>query len=697
MASRFGFPSRHVALLLQIATLLGAALLGDALVCFMPLGEINAEGTNVGTANPFLASGDRDRGWPFIRGPDFDGHSAEIQMAEAWPAGGPPILWRRKLGQGYSGFVVAGRRVYTQYQSLAGQFVICLDADTGKTIWEFRYDWPFEHQGMYPGPRATPTLAEGRIYFAGPSGLVGCLNENGRLLWSLDVNKKFAARGTEFGYSCSPTVVDGRVILPVGGKGAAMVCLEAKSGSVIWQSGDEPASYTPAMPITQGGRRQVVGQMENWLVSHEMETGTRMWSLQLSNIYDEHAAWPIYRDGCLWVSGPFQAGSRLLQLPATDGADVQQLWQSKRMSNDVASSVLVGDYIYGFDLKDLQTKPRQPSRGTFRCMEFLTGEVQWSQGDAKARRRGPRLIHSGEGSDDEPVVGQAGTVVADGKLFLLNDVGELILVRANPRRYEELARAQIFEDQLCWTPPALNRGRLYARTHSQAVCIYVGVSELLDAHEPSRNFDAASKSDSPALATTFGIRPEYAFQVPSNRQLFYWYVVSLGLLGVAGVLAGAARLAAPSFVDARRSYWMFLCAAFAFALAGTTLLSHWQNIYVFTWPLGLLVALLATIDQLPMGKPAIRQRRSWQAAAVTAVFASICLAYFFLCRQFSLAAEWVFLTGFLAAVPIAVMSKRLNQSAGRTTWQYPLATLAFTVYYWMSVALLYLKYGGENQ
>ena len=129
--------------------------------------------TGNGRPNPFLADGAVDVGWPFLRGFNFDGHSAEIHLADAWPSTGPPVLWTRPLGQGYSAFTAADDRIFTQYQTLSGQYVVCLSAETGETVWEYRYDWPYEAGGVYPGPRATPTLDGRRIYFAGPSGLVG--------------------------------------------------------------------------------------------------------------------------------------------------------------------------------------------------------------------------------------------------------------------------------------------------------------------------------------------------------------------------------------------------------------------------------------------------------------------------------------------------------------------------------------------
>jgi outer membrane protein assembly factor BamB len=263
-------------------------------------GDASHPGVSPGTAakspNPFLPPGTDDHGWPFIRGPNYDGHSAEIDLADSWPSEGPPVLWTRPLGQGYSGFVAAGNRVYTQYQTLAGQFVACLGADTGETIWTYRYDWPYEATGLYPGPRSTPTLAGDCVYFAAPSGLVGCLTRNGSLLWSVDVIKKFAGKGAGFGFAGTPVVESGLVLLAVGGKGASLVALDARDGSTVWQSGDDSASYVPVLPITQAGRRLAIGLLENAAVCCVFATGERIWRLDLSHGYNEHAAWPLFAE-----------------------------------------------------------------------------------------------------------------------------------------------------------------------------------------------------------------------------------------------------------------------------------------------------------------------------------------------------------------------------------------------------------------
>ncbi|MBN1589959.1 MAG: PQQ-binding-like beta-propeller repeat protein, partial [Pirellulales bacterium] len=192
----------------------GVALLlvltfGDFWSGFLPRHRVVPSGP--GRRFPPVAKELEKTDWPHLRGPRYNGVSAEADLADAWPPEGPPVLWIREIGSGYSGLIAVGSRVYTQSQTLYRQFVLCMDAETGETIWEHHYAWPYDHGGMYPGPRATPTWNAGRVYFAGPRGVVGCLAaDDGRPIWSVNVVEKFGGRGIDFGYSCTPLVRDGK-------------------------------------------------------------------------------------------------------------------------------------------------------------------------------------------------------------------------------------------------------------------------------------------------------------------------------------------------------------------------------------------------------------------------------------------------------------------------------------------------------
>ena len=628
--------------------------------------------------NRFLPAASQDPGWPFVRGPHYDATSAEIHLADSWPLVGPPVLWSRALGQGYSGFVTSGSGIYTQTQTLGGQYLVCLDSETGRSLWEHRYAFPYELAGIYPGPRATPALGGGRVVFSAPSGLVVSLDAlSGDQQWAVNVKEEYDGKGTDFGYASSPSIVGELVLLPVGGVGASMVALDARTGQLVWKAGDAPCSYTPAFPITVSGHRQVLGYMQNALNCFDLETGRELWSLPLSNGYDEHSAWPVYSEPYLLISGPFRDGSQLLELTSGPTADVRVVRQSPKLSNDVFSSVLADGHVYGFDLRDVQAKAHRPSRGTFRCIELVSGNELWST----------------------QATGHAGVLVADGKLILFNDRGELILATATPQRYHELARAQIFEGEICWTAPSLHRGRLYLRNQSQAACVFLGEPELLETSSQSSaiTVDQIPKSRYFDLAASIlRVEPEYAFDIPSRRWLTSWFLWSLcGVLVPAGLLASATRWVPPVRMRPVGRWWLFWVLAFVFAAAGTTLLSELTSDFVFTWPACLFVAFQATVYQSSWRRKSASGRSGrWQSYATAAGFLTVCLAYFLICRRLSLVFEWTFLTGFPAALPVLVAATRWKFSKlGGVAWTVTCTALGYSAFYWSSLLLLAWRYG----
>jgi outer membrane protein assembly factor BamB len=627
-------------------------------------------------------------GWPHLRGPHYNSTSDEIDLADSWPEEGPPVLWIRHIGSGYSGISAVGDRVFTQRQTLYYQSVLCMDGRTGATIWEHRYGLPYDAAGVYPGPRSTPTWHEGRIYFAGPNGLVGCLGaDDGREVWSTDVNRKYGGRGTDFGYSASPLVEEGKVILPVGGESASVVALDVRDGSTAWASGDEPASYSSAIPITFRGRRHVIAFLENALCSFDLETGRLLWQQTFSKGYNEHAAMPLYADERLMIASPFRGGAEMYRIEPQDPEDPEadplavkatRVWFSRRMSNDVASSVLVDGSVYGFDLRDIQSKLHRPSRGEFRCLDLATGEVRWSS--------------------DRP--GHAGLLAADGKLFMLNDSGEVVLAGADPGKYEELGRVELFGGQTCWTPPALHNGRLYLRSPTQAACLYVGRPEFLGTEELNRARQASEipKSKRLDLSWLIGGEPDAMFDLPDAPQLRIWYSVCLvGVFGVAGLGAGAGWCAARvKYPRTARTvgHWVFWSTACVLGVAATPWANRYWPEFVFTWPATLFAAqqvvLLAVFSA---GRQAGRARSTWLSMAAGLLFLGACLGYFHVLRVLSLPMLWVFLLGFLPSWPAAIPAARRIHGDGRFSVDLIWAAVAFSAYYWTVGAYIIWRAG----
>lgn len=605
------------------------------------------------------------------------------------------MLWTRQLGQGYSSFVAWDNRIATQYQSLSGQYVICMDADSGETVWEHRYDWPYDPAGVYPGPRATPTYLEGKLYFASPAGVIGCLDaSSGKLLWSVSLAERFKCEVTGFGYSCSPTLVDELVILPVGAKGASMVALDAKTGTVKWQSGDDAGSYAPAFPISLNGRPLVLGFLENYLVCHDRLTGEVLWRYGLSQGYDEHSSWPLYREPHLWISSPFRQGSELLELSSDPEEPVKSLSKRPMMSNDIFSSILIDGAIYGFDVRDPQAKTHRTTRGIFRCVDFATGQDYWSIGDGQIVREKSSVGSTKTATGEVRNIGHATVIGADGKLILFNDLGELILARATKERYEELGRVSVLGGEICWTQPALCRGRLFVRNQSRAACIYLGAPETLEASVRTR---AVTVEEIPQKAyfdwasVILGVEPEYAFDLPSPTWLRRWYFLCLTAMG-GSLLILLAAFALPafrrlSFNVQETIYWAIVFVAGAL---GTTFLSLLLNDFTFTWPVCLFAAFQMFVNRITI-RHKQQPKSNWKiSGAACLVFVAVCLCYFLICRRLSLVFEWVFLVGFLGAVPFSLAASHLFTTRRLFRfWKLFAASLAFTAFYWSSIAFLY--------
>ncbi|QDU25454.1 outer membrane biogenesis protein BamB [Anatilimnocola aggregata] len=624
-----------------------------------------------------------DSTWPGWRGPTHDGVATGAELIDKFPAEGPPVLWVRELGQGYAGFAASKSRLFTMSQSLYEQSLVCLNADSGETIWSTKLGWPYDGAGLYPGPRSTPVIADERVFYVTPQGVVGCAAaQTGELLWSLNFNEKFQGRGTEFGYSSSPLVIDGLVILPVGGESASVIALRASDGSLAWKSGTKPASYATPLPIEWQGHPLVVVLMQNSLACYHRQTGERWWELPLSNGYDEHAASPIYREPRLLIAAPFKAGAEQFQLVASEDGrrcEPARVWDSLQLSNDVASSVLVEETLFGFDLREAQSRLHRPSRGEFRALDWLTGEVRWSS--------------------QEP--GQAQLIAADGKLVGLNDRGEVLLFRAHPDRYEELGRVRIFPDEVCWTPPALANNRLYLRTQTRAAAIYLGrqplqtAASVLVASEVVRQerFDPGS---------LLGAERDYPATPPAAVELRHWYWFSCALIVMAVAISGLTDIfvrtrvsmkpqaGSPFASSAPSNLAHVVCWTLIFlgGCLGSWIVHHWTTLYVFSWPLALWAAYqLAIFFSVTGSRANFRSRarlNSYLAGAGLVVLAAV---YFHLCRWLGLALEWCYLTGFVLSFPLAVPLAWYLMQVKQFVWfSSGIAYLvSFSAYYWTSV------------
>ena len=599
--------------------------------------------------------------WPHPRGPQSNGVISSGELAHEWPPDGPPVLWRRSLGQGYSGFIVVAGRFYTQFQNSAGQHIGCFDLDTGKEIWRTRYGLPWQLDGDWPGPYATPVHANERVYFAGCFGTVGCVRaSDGKLLWSVNLQKHFEGKGTEFGYGCAPLIDGERVFLPVGGKDASVVALNATTGELIWKSGSEPASYCGSLAITVEGRKQIVSYLENITVGHDPQTGQELWRHTRGHGYAEHAAWPIWSPPYLFYSEPFREGAHVLKLDYTNGSPrMIEVWQSDVLCNDIFSSVIVNGQVYGFDLFDYQAIHGGESDGKFKCIELATGVEKWAATNTS---------HA--------------MVLTDRRnLIIFNELGELILAEANPKGYRELSRTRIFNNVQCWIAPAFYDGRLLLRAKTNMACVYLGTPDTMQLERLRKITVVDSQPERP------GVFDQYrsdAYFAPTFREMNEWYWISL--LGVVAPVALLVCLV-------RAPILLFIGTTLGGFLA-CPLYTEMQEQLAFTWPVA-LHAVYFTTTQCCMNAMGNESRRAtWMARVTLILLIGGSVAYHALCRHYFMVMGWGFLVGILPALPVTLV---LQRALSRLTPEMlPVSlvvswTVSFTVFFWSAAAFIHYR------
>ena len=375
--------------------------------------------------------------WPQWRGPGRDGLSPE-KVKAAWPANGPPILWRALVGTGMCSVAVSQGRAYTLGNSNELDTIWCLAALTGKPLWRHTYPARLDPQWYEGGPGATPTVDAGRVFTISKWGDVFCLDAaNGGLIWQHNLRAE-GLKPNRWGFAGSPLVWSNLVIFNAG---AAGIALDRDTGRVIWSTGPNATGYASPALGRVDGRELLLIFAAKALVALAPGTGRELWRLPFETKWDTNITDPIVRRDRLFLSS-FSAGFACFAL--RDGPP-QTLYTSTNLYNHLSPGIVLGDYLYAFSGEAKFTTD-------FRCLDLATGQVRWTRRD--------------------PAFGSL--ICADGKLLILSEKGELLLAAASPAGLEPLARAQIL-DPVCWTPPALANGLLYAKNARGAlVCVELG-------------------------------------------------------------------------------------------------------------------------------------------------------------------------------------------------------------------------------
>jgi outer membrane protein assembly factor BamB len=401
--------------------------------------------------------GQSDGNWTEWGGPHRNFMVDATNLASSWPADGPRRRWTRTLGEGHSAVIAEGGRLYTMYRPAGAaparpsqqEAVVALDSATGKTLWEYMY--PSTTSGVDfsqgAGPHSTPLVAGNRLFAVSSRRELFAIDKTtGRLLWSHDFMKEYGAPPIDRGFACSPLLYNGTVIVTVGGKGQAVAAFNAETGALAWKAGD--LEHSPASPllIDVDGQTQLIIFGGDRIGGMNPATGQLLWSHPHRTDWGLNISTPVWsaEDHLLFISSAYGSGSRAIELRQAAGQTrATERWHAQRMRVHIGTVIRLGDHAYG-------------SSGDFgpaflTAVNMKTGAVAW-QDRAFAR---------------------AQLLYADGKLFILDEDGNLGLAIVSPQGLKVLSRARVLES-VAWTPPTLAGNTLYVRDRRSIVALDVG-------------------------------------------------------------------------------------------------------------------------------------------------------------------------------------------------------------------------------
>ena len=381
--------------------------------------------------------------WPGFRGSGRDSRLLGVSIDTDWAAHPPELVWKHRIGPGWGSFAVADGKLFTQEQRGGDEAVVCYAPDTGREIWEHREPTRFEEAMGGAGPRATPTIHDGRIFAQGATGKLVCLDAaTGRPHWTADLNADAGGVVPQWGYASSPLVIEGVVVVYAGGpSGKGTAAFYADSGKLVWAAGRATHSYSSAHPATFGGVPQVLMLSDYGVESFRPKDGHLLWEHQLLEKGMNRVVQPtLVGDTDLVIGtgvGGNQGAHRLRVTKKGDDWDVQTAWTSKAIRPYFNDSVVYEGHLYGFD----------DSR--FCCVDLSNGQEVWKEG---------LYGH-----------GQVLLLASQGILLIQAVDGNVVLVQATPAEHNEIGKFTALKGKT-WNHPVVAHGMLFVRNGQEAAC-----------------------------------------------------------------------------------------------------------------------------------------------------------------------------------------------------------------------------------
>ncbi len=378
--------------------------------------------------------------WPAFRGFHGHGHTNETNIFSDNQAITLSISWQKDLGSGYSGIAVVADQLFIAYSDGTLDYTIAIESDTGTTLWQTSLGPSYlGHDGSHSGPLATPAVADGSVIMLSPRGGLFCYaTDSGQLRWKRDLMAEFKAIKPHYGFSASPQIIQGIVIVPIGGYQQAFAGFDINNGALKWKAGTDVVDYQSAVIGTLMDRQQFVAAGNSHVFGINPSDGALLWSYEHQGAGTRGAqsmsAVLIDEDRVLLAHRDDQS---LLVGISADGS-ATKIWESGSIRNSYAVPLYLDGHFYAYSSRILS------------CIDATTGSLVW-------RSRSP---------------GDGFPIIVDGHLVIQTKTGSIHIAKAQPHAYQELASLDVFND-VSWTSPSFSEGSIYARSMSKIARIDV--------------------------------------------------------------------------------------------------------------------------------------------------------------------------------------------------------------------------------
>jgi len=377
--------------------------------------------------------------FPQFLGPDRSGVLASIPLRRDWDHSPPKILWRQPIGLGWSAFAVSGQHAVTQEQRREEELIVCYELETGHALWAHTNRVRFSETLGGDGPRATPTIQQGRVWAMGASGILDCLEEaTGRLVWSRDVLGENHLSNLSWGKSCSPLLAHGLVVVTGGEqREKTILAYDAATGKPVWQAGRDRASYCSPLLAPVCGQEQILMVNGHSVTGHDPHSGDILWEYPWPDEFAK-ATQPLVIDtNRVFIAAGYGVGCVMLKINRSAAGEwsAVAIWKNRNLKPKLTNLVRRGQYVYGLD------------DGVLTCVNLEQGNREWKEGR----------------------YGHGQILLVDDLLVLQAESGDVVLVEVSPEKPRERARFPALQGKT-WNNPVLVRDLLLVRNDQEVAC-----------------------------------------------------------------------------------------------------------------------------------------------------------------------------------------------------------------------------------